>query len=309
MATIIDTYHVPVLLEESVGGLDIKHDGTYVDVTFGGGGHSRRILQELDGGGHLYSFDQDADAEKNVSPQDNFTFVRSNFRYLKNWMRYYGVEGLDGLLADLGVSSHHFDDETRGFSFRFDAPLDMRMNKRGGENAADLVNERSEEELADMFYLYGELKNSRRIAKAIAKAREQKPILTTQDLMDATLPLFPKERGKKDMARMFQALRIVVNHEMTALKEMLASATELLKPGGRLSVITYHSLEDRIVKNFMKAGNAEGKTTQDFFGRVETPFRLVNNKVIVPSDEEQQVKPRSRSAKLRIAEKRESADK
>ncbi len=309
MATIIDTYHVPVLLEESVGGLDIKHDGTYVDVTFGGGGHSRRILQELDGGGHLYSFDLDADAEKNVSPQDNFTFVRSNFRYLKNWMRYYGVEGLDGLLADLGVSSHHFDDETRGFSFRFDAPLDMRMNKRGGENAADLVNERSEEELADMFYLYGELKNSRRIAKAIAKAREQKPILTTQDLMDATLPLFPKERGKKDMARMFQALRIVVNHEMTALKEMLASATELLKPGGRLSVITYHSLEDRIVKNFMKTGNAEGKTTQDFFGRVETPFRLVNNKVIVPSDEEQQVNPRSRSAKLRIAEKRESADK
>lgn len=309
MATIIDTYHVPVLLEESVGGLDIKHDGTYVDVTFGGGGHSRRILKELDGGGHLYSFDQDADAEKNVSPQDNFTFVRSNFRYLKNWMRYYGVDGLDGLLADLGVSSHHFDDETRGFSFRFDAPLDMRMNKRGGENAADLVNERSEEELADMFYLYGELKNSRRIAKAIAKAREQKPILTTQDLMDATLLLFPKERGKKDMARMFQALRIVVNHEMTALKEMLASATELLKPGGRLSVITYHSLEDRIVKNFMKTGNAEGKTTQDFFGRVETPFRLVNNKVIVPSDEEQQVNPRSRSAKLRIAEKREPADK
>lgn len=309
MATIIDTYHVPVLLEESVGGLDIKHDGTYVDVTFGGGGHSRRILQELNGGGHLYSFDQDADAEKNVSPQDNFTFVRSNFRYLKNWMRYYGVEGLDGLLADLGVSSHHFDDETRGFSFRFDAPLDMRMNKRGGENAADLVNERSEEELADMFYLYGELKNSRRIAKAIVQAREQKPILTTQDLMDATLPLFPKERGKKDMARMFQALRIVVNHEMTALKEMLASATELLKPGGRLSVITYHSLEDRIVKNFMKTGNAEGKTTQDFFGRVETPFRLVNNKVIVPSDEEQQVNPRSRSAKLRIAEKREPADK
>lgn len=309
MATIIDTYHVPVLLEESVGGLDIKHDGTYVDVTFGGGGHSRRILKELDGGGHLYSFDQDADAEKNVSPQDNFTFVRSNFRYLKNWMRYYGVDGLDGLLADLGVSSHHFDDETRGFSFRFDAPLDMRMNKRGGENAADLVNERSEDELADMFYLYGELKNSRRIAKAIAKAREQKPILTTQDLMDATLPLFPKERGKKDMARMFQALRIVVNHEMTALKEMLASATELLKPGGRLSVITYHSLEDRIVKNFMKTGNAEGKTTQDFFGRVETPFRLVNNKVIVPSNEEQQVNPRSRSAKLRIAEKREPADK
>ena len=305
MATIIDTYHVPVLLEESVGGLNIKPGGIYVDVTFGGGGHSRRILKELElTGGHLYSFDQDADAEKNVEPQSNFTFVRSNFRYLKNWMRYYGVEGLDGLLADLGVSSHHFDDETRGFSFRFDAPLDMRMNKRGGQNAADIVNSSAEEELADMFYLYGELKNSRRIAAALVKARAEKPILTTQDLADATRHLFPKERGKKDMARMFQALRIVVNHEMSALKEMLAAATELLKPGGRLSVITYHSLEDRIVKNVMKAGNAEGKMTQDFFGRAETPFRLVNNKVITPSDEEQQRNPRSRSAKLRIAEKK-----
>ena len=309
MTTIIDTYHVPVLLEESVGGLNVKPDGIYVDVTFGGGGHSRRILEGLGPNGHLYSFDQDADAEKNVEPQDNFTFVRSNFRYLKNWMRYYGVDGLDGLLADLGVSSHHFDDETRGFSFRFDAPLDMRMNKRGGENAADIVNSRSEEELADIFYLYGELKNSRRIAAAIAKARSREPIATTQDLMNATLPPFPKARGKKDMARMFQALRIVVNHEMSALREMLAAATELLKPGGRLSVITYHSLEDRIVKNVMKTGNAEGKMTQDFFGRVDTPFRLVNSKVTVPDDEEQERNPRSRSAKLRIAEKKQGADK
>lgn len=304
MTTIIDTYHVPVLLNESVDGLDIKPWGIYVDVTFGGGGHSREMLSRLGEKGHLYSFDQDADAEKNVEPQDKFTFVRSNFRYLKNWMRYYGVDGIDGLLADLGVSSHHFDDETRGFSFRFDAPLDMRMNKRGGDNAADLINKDTEEELADMFYLYGELKNSRRMASAIVKARAQKPIMTTQDLIDATLPLFPKERGKKDMARLFQALRIVVNHEMTALREMLDAATQLLKPGGRLSVITYHSLEDRIVKNVMKAGNPEGKITQDFFGRSETPFRLVNNKVIVPDMQEQERNPRSRSAKLRIAEKK-----
>ena len=304
MTTIIDTYHVPVLLNESIDGLDIKSDGIYVDVTFGGGGHSREILSRLGNAGHLYSFDQDADAENNVEPQDNFTFVRSNFRYLKNWMRYYGVEGIDGLLADLGVSSHHFDDETRGFSFRFDAPLDMRMNKRGGDTAADLLNKCSEEELADMFYLYGELKNSRRIASTIVKARGQKPFETTQDLIDATQPLFPKERGKKEMAKLFQALRIVVNHEMSALREMLEAATELLKPGGRLSVITYHSLEDRIVKNMMKAGNPEGKMKQDFFGRVETPFKLVNNKVIVPDEDEQERNPRSRSAKLRIAEKK-----
>lgn len=304
MATIIDSYHVPVLLNESIDGLDIKSGGIYVDVTFGGGGHSREILRRLNGGGRLFSFDQDADAEKNVEPRDNFTFVRSNFRYLKNWMRYYGVEGIDGLLADLGVSSHHFDDETRGFSFRFDAPLDMRMNKRGGDNAADLINKCSEEELADMFYLYGELKNSRRIASTLVKERVKKPILTTQNLIDATAPLFPKERGKKEMAKLFQALRIVVNHEMTALREMLTAATDILKPGGRLSVITYHSLEDRMVKNVMKAGNPEGKVKQDFFGRVDTPYRLVNNRVIVPGEEEQQRNPRSRSAKLRIAEKR-----
>ena len=304
MAKIIESYHVPVLLEKSVDGLDIKPGGVYVDVTFGGGGHSREILSRLYGGAHLYSFDQDADAERNVEPQDNFTFVRSNFRYLKNWMKYYGVNGLDGLLADLGVSSHHFDDETRGFSFRFDSPLDMRMNKRGGVTAADLLNTNDEEQLADMFYLYGELKNSRRLASAIVKARTRKKIQTTQDLMDVVAPLFPKERGKKEMAKLFQALRIVVNHEMSALREMLVGAAELLKPGGRLSVITYHSLEDRMVKNVMKTGNPEGKMEKDFFGRVNTPFRLVNNKVVVPDAEEQERNPRSRSAKLRIAEKR-----
>ena len=397
-----ETYHVPVLLKESVDGLNIRPGGIYVDVTFGGGGHSREILSRLTGGAHLYSFDQDADAEGNVigdrwwvlgdnekpkgekeerpgtssgpntyhlspeegdeeeqhdtssgpntyhlspeegdeeeqhdtssgpntyhlSPEEGdeeeqhdisltpntqhlspqpFTFVRSNFRYLKNWMRYYGVDHIDGLLADLGVSSHHFDDETRGFSFRFDAPLDMRMNKRGGRTAADIVNEYDENRLADVFYLYGELKNSRRIAAALVKARAQGRIETTQDFVQAVEPLFRREREKKDMAKLFQALRIEVNNEMTALKEMLLAATELLKPGGRLSVITYHSLEDRIVKNVMKAGNAEGKVAQDFFGRIETPFRPVNNKVIVPEDDEQQRNPRSRSAKLRIAEKK-----
>lgn len=301
-----ETYHVPVLLKESVDGLNIQPGGIYVDVTFGGGGHSREILSRIqeEGGGHLYSFDQDADAERNVVPNENFTFVCSNFRYLKNWMRYYGIEQLDGLLADLGVSSHHFDDESRGFSFRFDAPLDMRMNKRAGKTAADIVNEYEESALADIFYLYGELKNSRRIASALVKARAEKEITTTSDFLHAVEPLFKKEREKKDMAKLFQALRIEVNHEMDALKEMLKSATELLKPGGRLSVITYHSLEDRIVKNVMKAGNPEGKISQDFFGRIDTPYKLINNKVIVPSPEEQETNPRSRSAKLRIAEKK-----
>jgi 16S rRNA (cytosine1402-N4)-methyltransferase len=299
-----EAYHVPVLLKESVGGLNIQPGGIYVDVTFGGGGHSREILSRMDADAHLYSFDQDADAERNIVDDDRFTFVRSNFRYIKNWMRYYGVEQIDGLLADLGVSSHHFDDETRGFSFRFDAPLDMRMNVRAGKTAADIVNGMDEEPLADVFYLYGELKNSRRIAAALVKARALKPIVTTQDFINAVEPLFKREREKKDMAKLFQALRIEVNHEMTALKEMLAGATELLRPGGRLSVITYHSLEDRIVKNIMKAGNAEGKIKQDFFGRIETPFTLINNKVITPGEEEQENNPRSRSAKLRIAEKK-----
>ena len=297
------TYHVPVLLKESVDGLDIKSDGIYVDVTFGGGGHSREILSRLGKKGHLYSFDQDADAEQNIVNDDRFTFVRSNFRYLSNWMRYYGVEQIDGLLADLGVSSHHFDDETRGFSFRYDAPLDMRMNKRAGKTASDILNEYSEEALADVFYLYGELKNARRIAAAICAYRQQQQIKTTADLTKATERLIRTEKEKKDMARLYQALRIEVNHEMDALRDMLRSATYLLAKEGRLSVITYHSLEDRIVKNVMKIGNVEGKVEQDFFGRISSPFRLVSNKVITPTEDEQQTNPRSRSAKLRIAEK------
>ena len=303
MITTAETYHVPVLLQESIDGLDIKPDGVYVDVTFGGGGHSKEILRRLGKNGHLYGFDQDEDAEKNILDDDRFTFVRSNFRYLTNWMRYYDVDHIDGLLADLGVSSHHFDDETRGFSFRFDAPLDMRMNKRSGMTAAEILNNYSEEQLADIFYIYGELKNARKIASAVVKAREEKRIETTGDLMQIAEKLLQREREKKDTAKLFQALRIEVNHEMDALKEMLDGACKVLQEGGRLSVITYHSLEDRIVKNFMKAGNVEGKMKQDFFGRTEAPFRAVSNKVIVPSDEEQQRNPRSRSAKLRVAER------
>ena len=298
-----ETYHVPVLLKESVDGLDIKPDGVYIDVTFGGGGHSKEILTRLSKKGHLYSFDQDADAEKNIVNDGRFTFVRSNFRYIKNWMRYYGVEHIDGLLADLGVSSHHFDDESRGFSFRYDAPLDMRMNKRAGQTAADILNDYDEEQIADILYIYGELKNARKIASTIVKSRQSKRIDTTGNLLNLVTSLFAKEREKKEIAKLFQALRIEVNHEMDALKEMLNGAKDLLCEGGRLSVITYHSLEDRIVKNFIKAGNAEGKVTQDFFGRIEAPFKAVNNKIIVPDESEQESNPRSRSAKLRIAEK------
>ena len=323
MAKTAETYHVPVLLKESVDGLHIKPNGIYVDVTFGGGGHSREILSRLGADGHLFSFDQDADAENNIFEDSGdakdcsneqkgkrfvddsrFTFVRSNFRFLKNWMQYYGIEQINGLLGDLGVSSHHFDDESRGFSFRFDAPLDMRMNKRAGKTAADIVNEYDEEQLANLFYIYGELKNSRRIASALTNARRQKPIATTSDFISAVEPLFKREREKKDMAKLFQALRIEVNHEMTALKEMLMAATDVMKPGGRLSIITYHSLEDRIVKNIMKTGNIEGKVEQDFFGHIDSPYKLINNKVIVPSEEEQSQNPRSRSAKLRIAERK-----
>ena len=299
-------YHIPVLLKESVDGLDINPDGVYVDVTFGGGGHSREILSRLGDNGHLFSFDQDADAENNIVDDPRFTFVHSNFRWLSNWMRYYDSEHIDGLLADLGVSSHHFDDAERGFSFRYDAPLDMRMNREGGKTAADIVNDDTEEHLADIFYLYGELRRSRQIAAAIVKARQRKPILTTQDFLQVVDPLFRREKEKKDMARLFQALRIEVNHEMQALSEMLTSATRLLAKGGRLSVITYHSLEDRMVKNIMKSGNVNGKVEEDpVYGRKASPYNLVNNKVIVPSDEEVERNPRSRSAKLRIAEKKE----
>ena len=300
---------MPVLLKESVDGLNVQPDGIYVDVTFGGGGHSSEILRRLGSNGRLFSFDQDADAEQNIIGDKRLTFVRSNFRYLKNWMRYYGVDHIDGLLADLGVSSHHFDDATRGFSFRFDAPLDMRMNKRAGQTAADVLNSYGEQQLADVFYLFGELKPARRLASAVVKARASQPLLTTGDLMALAEPLLSHgsrgdDRGlKKDMAKLFQALRIEVNHEMDALREMLLAATSLLCEGGRLSVITYHSLEDRIVKNVMKAGNVEGRLEQDFFGRVNSPFVLVNNKVITPDADEQERNPRSRSAKLRVAEK------
>lgn len=299
-----DVYHIPVLLNESIEGMNLKANGIYADMTFGGGGHSKEILRRMGEDCHLYSFDQDEDTEKNIVNDKRFTFVRSNFRYLRNFMRYYGVEQLDGILADLGVSSHHFDDSERGFSFRFDGKLDMRMNKRAGMTAADIVNTYDEEKLADVFYIYGELKNSRKLAATIAKARQQKQITTIGEFLDIIKPLFGREREKKELAKVFQALRIEVNHEMEALKEMLYEATDLLKPGGRLVVITYHSLEDRMVKNLIKAGNIEGKVEQDFYGNVQSPFRAVNNKVIVPTDEEVNQNPRSRSAKLRIAEKR-----
>ena len=312
MIKIAESYHIPVLLNESIEGLNLQKGGIYVDVTMGGGGHTLEILNRMDKDATLFSFDQDLDAYQNmlqshsddIAQDERFVFVRSNFRYLKNWMRYHGVEQIDGLLADLGVSSHHFDDENRGFSFRFDSPLDMRMNKSATQTAADVVNNYSEEALADVFYLYGELKNARRIASLLVKQRAQTEIKTTQQLITVLEPLFKREREKKDLAKLFQALRIEVNGEMQALKEMLNSATQLLKKGGRLSIITYHSLEDRIVKNIMKAGNVEGKVEQDFYGRIHTPFKLINNKVIVPSEEEQEQNPRSRSAKLRIAEKK-----
>lgn len=298
------TYHVPVLLHESVDGMNIRPDGVYADMTFGGGGHSREILSRLGPDGTLLGFDQDEDAENNAINDPRFIFVRSNFRYLKNFLHYHSIESVDAILADLGVSSHHFDEADRGFSFRFDGKLDMRMNKRAGATAADVVNMYDEQRLADIFYLYGELKNSRKLASVIVKARNGKRIETIGDFLEIIKPLFGREREKKELAKVFQALRIEVNQEMETLKEMLVSATEILKPGGRLVVITYHSLEDRMVKNLMKTGNLEGKAEQDFFGNVQTPYRLVNNKVITPGQEELERNPRSRSAKLRIAEKK-----
>ena len=292
-------YHVPVLLQACVDGLQVEPDGVYADVTFGGGGHSREILSRLGGGGHLYGFDQDADAARNAIPDGRFTFVRSNFRYLKNWMRYYGVGQLDGVMADLGVSSHHFDDGERGFSFRFEGRLDMRMNQSARLTAADVVNDYAEERLAGLFYLYGELRNARRLAAFLVKARAVRRIATTDVFVEAIRPLMGR-----DLAKAFQALRIEVNQEMDALKELLSAAAELLRPGGRLAVLSYHSLEDRLVKNMIKTGNVEGKRVEDFYGNVECPFRAVNSKVIVPGGEEQAANPRSRSAKLRIAEKK-----
>ncbi len=296
-------YHVPALLKESVDGLKIRPEGIYVDVTFGGGGHSSEILKYLKGKGRLFGFDQDEDAEKNITQNKQFTFVRSNFRYLSNFMDWYDIENIDGLLADLGVSFHHFDDETRGFSFRFDGILDMRMNKRSGKRACDVLNESSEEALADIFYHYGELKNARALSRAIVKAREEKKIITNQDFLDIIKPFFRREKEKKQLAQLYQALRISVNREMDALKEMLLQAKNLLKPGGRLVVITYHSLEDRLVKNFFKTGNFEGEVDKDFYGNVHSPFKMINNKVIIPNEKEIERNPRSRSAKLRIVEK------
>lgn len=297
-------YHTPVMLAESIAGMEIGADDICVDVTFGGGGHSREILSNLGGGGHLYSFDQDADAEVNAPDDERFTFVRGNFRYLYNFMRYYEVEGIDALLADLGVSGHHFDDETRGFSFRFEADLDMRMNKRAGETAADLLNNRGEEELAKIFKLYGELNCAKKLAGAVVKRRVERPFAKVSDLIEVAKPFCPPQREKKELAKIFQALRIELNREIESLQQMLIQAKDLLKPGGRLVVITYHSIEDRIVKNFMKSGNIEGVVEKDFFGRVQTPFDV--KKVLLPTEEEMQRNPRSRSAKLRIAIKREN---
>lgn len=297
------TYHVPVLLTASVDGLNVRPDGTYVDVTLGGAGHSREILRRLGPDGRLLGFDQDLDAQANAPDDARFTFVRSNFRYLANWLRYYGVAPVDGILADLGVSSHHFDDATRGFSFRFDAPLDMRMNVRARQTAADVVNRYGEADLARIFQLYGELKNGRRLAATLVRRRAEKPVETVENLIEVVRPLIGRDREKKDMARVFQALRIEVNHEMDALHELLDAAVRALRPGGRLVVLTYHSLEDRMVKNYVRAGNIDGRVEQDFFGNRLAPFRAVNNRVIIPDEAEQTANPRSRSAKLRIAER------
>ncbi len=295
-------YHTPALLMPCMEGLNIQPEGTYVDVTFGGGGHSKEILKRLGANGRLYSFDQDLDAQRNVVDDARFQFVRSNFRYLLNFLEYYHTGKVDGIIADLGVSSHHFDDQERGFSFRFDAPLDMRMNAKAELSAAEVLNSYDEEQLSNLFYHYGELREARRMAAAVVKARATKPLQTTNELAQLLEPLFPRERSKKNLTLAFQALRIEVNHEMDALKEMLLQTAQALKPKGRLVVLTYHSLEDRLVKNYIRSGNMEGKVEQDFFGNKLSPFRQVNNKVIVPDAEEIERNPRSRSAKLRIAE-------
>ena len=297
-------YHVPVMLQACMDGLAIKPNGIYVDVTFGGGGHSKEIIKQLNKG-RLYGFDQDEDAEQNIPDDPRFIFVRSNFRYLTNFLKFHGETQVDGILADLGVSSHHFDDNERGFSFRFEeGALDMRMNQKAGLKASDIVNTYSEEKLANIFYQYGELKNSRKIASALVRARSEVTIETVADFLEVIRPFFYREKEKKDMARVFQALRIEVNQEMQALEEMLMQSLEALKPGGRMVVMTYHSLEDRLVKNFFKTGNFEGKSEQDFYGNFLTPFKLINNKVIIADEQEQALNPRSRSAKLRIAEKK-----
>lgn len=292
-------YHIPALLRESIIGLDIKPDGTYVDATFGGGGHSRAILEHLGRGGRLVGMDQDMDAWQNRLDDERFTFAHGNFAFIKNFLRYYGIDKVDGILADLGVSFHHFDAVDRGFTFRADAPLDMRMNRGASFTARDLLNTYSEERLADVLYLYGELRQSRRLAAAIVKAR---PLTTTGELLNVVRPLVKPSQEKKELSMLFQALRIEVNGELDALRQLLAQSLEVLNPGGRLAIITYHSLEDRLVKNFMRSGNVEGKQEKDFYGRVNTPWRVITGKVIVPDADEVARNPRSRSAKLRVAE-------
>jgi 16S rRNA (cytosine1402-N4)-methyltransferase len=295
-------YHLPALLTESIAGLNLKPDGIYIDVTFGGGGHSRAILEHLTTG-RLIAFDQDADAEANTINDSRFTFLNQNFRFLKNNLRYLCINAIDGLIADLGVSFHQFDENERGFSFRSGAELDMRMNRQATVKASDILRTYDEEQLADIFYRYGELTSSRKLAAAIIKARLTKPIKTSGELMSALAGLVPPREENKFYARLFQSLRIEVNHEMEALKDMLSQALQVLKPGGRLAVITYHSLEDRLVKNLIRTGNFEGESEKDFYGNVTAPLRAVNRRVIVPTEKEIAENSRARSARLRIAEK------
>ena len=295
-------YHVPVLLAESVDGLEIKANGDYVDVTFGGGGHSREIFSRLETG-RLFAFDQDEDAAANVIHDERFFFIRHNFKYIRNFLRYYNVEQVDGILADLGVSSHDFDVAERGFSFRFDGDLDMRMNRDSTQSAADIVNTFTEDQLRTMFREYGEIDNAGRLAKQLVFARNSKPVKTIEQFKESIAPCVPKFQESKYLAKVFQALRIETNKEMDVLHEFLEQSIQLLKPGGRLVVITYHSLEDRMVKNFIKSGDFSGKQEKDFFGNVESPLVAINRKVIVPNEEEIERNPRARSAKLRIAEK------
>ena len=304
MSTDNTTYHIPVLLESAVNELDIQPSGTYCDLTFGGGGHSRHILSKLGAEGRLYSFDQDRDTLRNAPDDERFNYVESNFRFLRSALRLRGVDEVDGILADLGVSSHHFDEVGRGFSFRGEGPLVMRMNQRGGRTAADVVNGYDTDSLARVLKEYGELDTTWKIASCIERAREKEPITTTAQLVEAVRPCTPKRDESKFLTKLFQALRIEVNGEMEALKMALEQSLKVLRPGGRLVVISYHSLEDRLVKNFMRSGNFEGKIEQDFFGRQQTPFDIVSRKAIVPTAEEVERNPRSRSAKMRVAIKR-----
>ena len=295
-------YHIPALLAPTIEGLSIKANGVYVDATFGGGGHSRAIMEHLGANGRLYGFDQDMDAYANRIDDPRFTFVHSNFRFLSNFMRYYGVDEVDGIVADLGVSFHHFDDASRGFSFRFDGELDMRMNRDSAISARSVIATYSEERLADVLFLFGELKSARRMAAAIVKARQTSDIVSASQLIEAVKPFIKPAQEKKELAQLFEALRIEVNDEIGALKSLLTQSLKVLRPGGRICILTYHSLEDRIVKNFFRTGNIEGRIDKDFFGRINAPLVAVNNKVIVPDEAEIERNPRSRSAKLRIAE-------